>query len=144
MGKVLFYQVCVCPHAGRGVPHGIWSQVPSLVSGPRSFLRGATPVLSLVPWGGGVLQSVGVLCPRPGQGVHRRSCRAGFMRSRRETFLFACNLVQQRNDSCSLLSITSSVTRDFFPPKWCWEAKLRQAPTYKEQLPLYLFHKFTG
>ena len=39
MGKVLFSQVCVCPPRGweAGLPHGFWSQVPSLVSVPMSF-----------------------------------------------------------------------------------------------------------
>ena len=44
------FSVCLSVNAGGGylmVP-GPWSQVPSLVSGPRSFLRGDTPVLSLV------------------------------------------------------------------------------------------------
>ena len=44
MRTVLFPQVCVCP---QGIPHGLWSQAPSLVSVPMSFL-GGTKVLSLV------------------------------------------------------------------------------------------------
>ena len=56
MGKVLFSQVCVCPHLGEGVPQ---SQILSQVTGPRSFLGGgSTPVLargySVLAGGGGV------------------------------------------------------------------------------------------
>ena len=36
MGKVMFLHVCVCSE--DEVPHGLWSQVPSLVTGLKSFL----------------------------------------------------------------------------------------------------------
>ena len=59
-GRYCFHRcVSVCQ---QGVPHGLWSQVPSLISGPRSF-----------PGGGGVCQSCHGSCPK----LYHRSCLAG-------------------------------------------------------------------
>ena len=91
----------VCSQVEGAVPHGLWSQVPSLVSGPRPFL--GVPFLSLVlpkvlsyvlpgggglplPWlagGGGVYSNLGQGYPSPTEG------RAVYLlRSHRRTSLY--------------------------------------------------------